>query len=139
MGYTLIDHTADIGIEVEEEDMEKAFQTSAKAMFDIIAGKENITPREEKKIRCSADDPEQLLVDFLSELLYIYEVERFMVAATLVKIKQAEEQDGEWRLMATLAGEDYDMEVHEIEMEIKAVTYHMLKVEGGKLSVLFDI
>ena len=67
--YELIDHTADVGVKAYGESLEQAFENAAKAMFDIIADKSEIESVGQYDIVLEADDLEQLLVDWLSELL----------------------------------------------------------------------
>ena len=131
MPYKLFDHTADIGILIEEENTESAFTTAALAIFQLM------TPDfkgqgVEKNIRISAPDLERLLVEFLSELLYLFEVEGFVALEASVSISGN-------RLEAVLAGGTFAPGKDVLEMQIKAVTYHMLSVEGGKITVILDI
>ena len=70
--YTLIDHTADIGIKAYGKSLSEAFENAAKGMFDIITDNSDIDSVGQYDIELSADDLEQLLVDFLSDLLYFF-------------------------------------------------------------------
>ncbi|MDG6221076.1 MAG: archease [Candidatus Thermoplasmatota archaeon] len=135
MGYEIIDHTADVGIRVTESTMEEAFSTAAKAMFElIVAG--DVRTQVRKDLDVEAPDHERLLVAFLSELLYFFDVEHYVVKEAKVNISGDEKG---FFLSAKLGGDTVDFERHEILTEIKAVTYHMLSVEDGNLQVLFDI
>ena len=138
MPYTLLEHTADIGIVVDEDSQKEAFATAATAMFDIIIDG-NIVPEEEKHISLSARDTGRLLVDFLSELLFLFDVEGYMVSQAVISIDQRENNEKEYLLDAKLLGETFQPSRHVKETEIKAVTYHMLEAEKGHLRVLFDI
>ena len=70
--YNLIDHTADVGLKAYGKSLSEAFQNAAKGMFDIITDKSEIENIGQYNIKLEADDLEQLLVDWLSELLYIH-------------------------------------------------------------------
>ncbi len=134
--YNTFEHTADIGIEAYGSTLEEAFENAAKGMFSIITDGSDIAPVEKRDIELPVDsDKEQLLVDWLSELLYINDVDGMVFGDFKVKI------DG--KLVGEAWGEKYDREKHGYGAEIKAVTYHMLQIKRNKkgfyIRVLFDI
>ncbi len=135
--YELIDHTADIGVKAYGKDLSEAFANAAKAMFDIITDSSDIDDKGRYQIELESDDLEQLLVDWLNELLFLQGAENLVFGEFVVQI---DEQNN--HLTATVSGENFDRKKHSIGMEIKAVTYHMLKVTKGNpcvVKVLFDI
>jgi SHS2 domain-containing protein len=69
--YELIEHTADVGIKAYGKNISEAFENAAKGMFDIITDKSEIESTGEYEIHLEAPDLEQLLVDWLSELLFL--------------------------------------------------------------------
>ena len=136
--FRIIEHTADVGIEAYGSTMEEAFENAAKGMFSLMIGKnlESIERKIEKKVEIPFDmDAEQLLVDWLSELLYIHDVEHLVFGEFDVKIND--------KLVGRAYGEKYDIKKHGYGTEIKAVTYHMLEVKKDKkgyvVRCLFDI
>lgn len=135
--YELIDHTADIGVKAYGKTLSEAFQNAAKGMFDIITDSSEIESVGQYNISLDAQDLEQLLVDFLSELLYLHSANNLVFG--FFKVDLDEKQNS---LSATIFGEKLDVSKHKIGSEIKAVTYHMLKVKKSKpvhVQVLFDI
>ncbi len=136
--YEIFDHTADVGIIVRGETLEELFEKAAYAMFDIILNAEKIQHAGRYRVSVSSPTLEDLMVDWLSELLYVFSTELFVMGKFDVKIKKLE--DG-YRLDATCWGEPYRKKKHGIKTEIKAITYHELKVdpERGCAKVLFDI
>ena len=134
MRYEIIDHTADIGIKAYGRSIEEAFENAAYGMFDIISDTSKVEPVGEYLIRLESDSLEELLVDFLSELLYIFEVQHLIFGKFEVKL------DGT-KLEARIFGEKFNPEKHPKGIEIKAVTYHILEVNAseGYVKVLFDI
>jgi len=135
--YNLIDHTADIGIKAYGKSLSEAFENAAKGMFDIITDNSDIDSVGQYDIELSADDLEQLLVDFLSELLYLNSAKSLVFG--FFKVDFDEKQK---KLNAKIFGEKFDFSKHKIGTEIKAVTYHMLEIKKNKkysLQVLFDI
>lgn len=135
--YELIDHTADVGIKAYGENISEAFENAAKGMFDIITDNSTIESKGEYKISLESDDLEQLLVDWLSELLFIFETEQMVMGEVNVDLDIDNNS-----LKAEVFGEEFDTSKHKIGAEIKAVTYHMLEVKTEKpyhVQVLFDI
>ena len=133
--YELIDHTADICIKAYGDNISEAFENAAIAMFDIITDNSKVDSIGEYDIELDAPDLEQLLVDFLSELLFLNTAKNIVFGSFNVKIKDK-------NLSAKVFGEEYNTSKHKIGVEIKAVTYHMLEVNNKKpffVQILFDI
>ncbi|MFO7677513.1 MAG: archease [Thermoplasmatota archaeon] len=133
--YDFIEHTADIGVKAYGETLDEAFSHVAQAMFDIITDHSKVDMVGEFKIELCADNLEQLLVDWLSDLLFLNTANNLVFGGFNVEITDN-------RLIAYVYGEEFDVSKHNIGMEIKAVTYHMLEVNTKKpiyVQVLFDI
>lgn len=135
--YKLLDHTADIGIIAFGEDISEAFGNAAYAMFDILTDIGKIKEKSSFEVQVSADNAAELLVVWLNELLYQYEVERFICRRFSI-----DDMD-ETSLHALVFGEKIDPVRHEIRTEIKSVTYHQFRVEktddGWEAQVIFDV
>lgn len=135
--YELIDHTADLGIEVYGRDLRKLFQNAGHALFEIICDLSEVAETFEKRVAVDGEDLEQLMVVWLGELLYLHDVERLLLKRFKV------EEIGERRLVATVYGEEFKEGHHTINTEIKAVTYHQIQVrqEEGRwrARVIFDL
>jgi SHS2 domain-containing protein len=135
--YELIDHTADVGIVAYGNNLSKAFENAAKGMFDIITDSSEIESIGQYDIQLEADDLEQLLVDFLSELLFLNSAQNLVFGFFYVQLDEKNIS-----LSARIFGEKFNISKHKIGDEIKAVTYHMLEVKNKKpyhVKVLFDI
>jgi SHS2 domain-containing protein len=135
--YELIDHTADIGAKAYGKNLSEAFENAAKAMFAIITDDSEIESIGQFNIELEAPDLEQLLVDWLSELLYLNSARNLVFGFFKLKINEKEK-----KLSAKVFGEKFNISKHKIGAEIKAVTYHMLEVKNKKpihVQVLFDI
>ena len=102
MSYELIDHTGDAGISVQGGTLEELFQEAAKGFTDVITEIDTIEAIEEKQITLSASDTEKLLVDWLSELLFLFDTERFLGREFTVTFPEP------LRLEATVKGETFD-------------------------------
>jgi SHS2 domain-containing protein len=132
-----IEHTADLGIEVEAETAASLFQCAGLALFSLMVQPAGVEAREVREETVSAEGWEDLLHDWLSRLLHVFLQDGFIAAnITVLDITET-------CIHARLAGEKLEYERHEFETEIKAVTYHQLSVrqEGGywKARVIFDV
>jgi len=135
--YELFDHTADIGLRASGKNLGESFSSAAKGMFDIITDNSEVEAVGQYDITLKAPDLEQLLVDWLSELLFLNTSQNLVFGFFKVELDKKEKM-----LKANVFGEPYSHSKHKIGVEIKAVTYHMLKVKKKKpyeVQVLFDV
>lgn len=122
-GHETIDHTADIGLRIWGRSPEELFQQAAIGMVSLLVDRERVEAREVREVAiAAASDHEEALVSFLQELLYLYEVRRFVPREVEVVHASAA------GVRARLRGEERDRMKHEIRTDIKAVTYHDLAV-----------
>lgn len=116
------DHTADVGLAARADSLPELFQALAEGLADVICPRTNMQPQAETIIAVEAEDVEALAVDFLWKVMDTIQVDHQMVAT--VEIREVDET----HVRAVLMCEDYDPTRHEILTEIKAVTYHELKI-----------
>jgi SHS2 domain-containing protein len=119
MPYTLIDHTADMGIRVSAPSMEGLFEESAYALADILGGRCDEGGRE-LRVESQGIDRVDLLVRWLQEILYLIEVKGFRLSAAT--IQSLTETQALGVIQGAYTGEP-------LTTEIKAVTYHNLAIE----------
>ncbi len=122
-GYRLLEHTADMGIEANGETLEELFAQSAFGLMEIIAVAPEARVRKEKGVTVQGGDREELLVNWLNEVLYLFETGGFFPVDF-----EVEEVAGN-RLRARVLGEPFDPQRHAVEREVKAVTHHRVLVE----------
>ena len=91
-------------------------------MLALLVDQEGIEPTARRKIEIEAADPEEALVTFLQEILYLYEVGRFLPAT--IDVTSA----GASGVCCRLTGEPFDPRRHQPRADIKAVTYHNLEI-----------
>ncbi len=136
-GYRFFDHTADFGLEIFGGDAHSLFEEAAKALFDLITPWASPEQGVRRKVDVTGDDWADLMVNWLRELLYLWNGESLLVRT--IELNTLEES----RLQATATCEAYDPDQHEIRNEIKAVTYHQISVgpfeDGWRARVVFDI
>ena len=135
--YKLIDHTADIGIDIFGNTMQQLFSNAAFAMFDIITDLSTVEKKDTRIIVVEGIDKEQLLVNWLSELLYLHEIKNMLFKEFYIN------DMNDIQLKATIHGELLDEKRHVIKTAIKAVTYHNLTIkqenDHWRVRVIFDL
>ena len=135
--FKVLDHTADVGVEAYGASRAQAFENAALAMFSLMCEPDQVEEREERGVRVEAEGPEGLLVSWLSELLYLSEVEGLLFHR--FEISEMSNQ----RLEGRAWGEPIDQERHSVGTGVKAVTRHLLEIkqENSKhlVRVIFDI
>jgi len=134
--FKIIDHTADVGIIAYGADMSQAFANAARALFSLITELDDVAEALHRDIELTATDQESLLVEWLNELIYLFDTENIIFKRFDIT------QLNNTRLKARSYGERVDSLKHKLKTGVKAATYHMLKVDkddGCKVQVLFDI
>ena len=129
------DHTADVGLTAWADSLGELLAALAEGLTDVICVRSRICPAAVRKLDVEAQDPEALAVDFLSKILYLFAVDGFLLADASVRVLVGGGLGGgRTAISAELAGETYDPNRHEIRTEVKAVTYHQIKIapEGGR-------
>ena len=136
--YEFFEHTADIGVRVNGATVAELFTHAAQALAVAMGKLEKIGERKQKSIELQAESLEDLLHDWLTELLY--EVDARQVWYDEWEITGV--QPG--KLTATIRGNAIDFSRSRPRAEIKAVTYHRLRVEQlpdktWRATVIFDV
>ena len=135
--YELFDHTADVGLRIRAGSLDELFADAGRALFSVIvANFDAVQPVQELPLRIEGSRRDDLLFDWLAELLYTFDARRVLLCDFRVSVRD----DG---LEATARGEPFDPDRHELDMEVKAITYHGLKVEqdgdGWLAEVIVDL
>lgn len=139
MVFEVVEHTADVGLRVTAESLEQLFAEAGRAVASlIIENPESIGLGRSVTIELEAEDVEGLFVDWLRELIYRFETEHLLLRDFSIHIS-----DGNRRLRAECRGELADWSRHLPGNELKAVTYHQLRVAhtatGWQAEVIVDI
>lgn len=135
--YELFEHTADLGLRVRAADLDSLFAEAALCLFSaILEDVAAVEPRQAVVIELSGEDREFLLFDWLRELLLRCDADHQVFGKFEVQVRV----NG---LTATAWGEPFDLARHALAHEVKAITYHELKVEetaeGWLAEVIVDI
>lgn len=140
MTYRTLDHTADLALEVTAGSLESLFAESVRALTDCMTRLEQVIPEVNHEVAMAAPELDRLLVDLLSEVVFLHETEALVFSEASLSV--AETESG-WSLSGTLGGEEFDLERHGFKTLIKAVTYHELSVQsspdGWIARIVFDL
>jgi SHS2 domain-containing protein len=135
--YETFEHTADLGLRARAADLDTLFTEAAHALFSaIVEDSATVRPQQAVTIELTGDDREFLLFDWLKALLYHFDARHLVFGRFEVKVRD----DG---LTATAWGEPLDRSRHLLDREVKAITYHGLRVakvaDGWEAEVIVDI
>lgn len=146
--YEIIDHTADLGIKVFGKDVNQIFANAGRAFTEIVTDTAMVNENITKEIAADGADLEQLMVNWLHEVLYHFEVGRLILKRfDILEIKQDKLEtlfpSPNYSIKALGYGETFDINKHVVLTEIKAVTYHQIEVkkidEEWQARIIFDL
>ncbi len=136
-GFTIFDHPSDLGITAKGATLSEAFEEAARGLISIIADLPAVRPSVSRSISCTASDTQQLLVKWLSEILYLYDGQQFIAGEFHV------EKLTETGLEGYVRGEPFSAVRHHPRTDVKAITYHQVSVrndqDGAEVNVVVDI
>jgi SHS2 domain-containing protein len=135
--FELFEHTADLGLRVRASSLDELLREAAHGLLTmLVARPDAVRPLQTKTITLPAEEPAYLLFDWLTELLYAFESEKLLFCEFDLHITESE-------LTANCRGERFDPKRHVPDHEVKAITYHRLRVEqttdGWEAEVIVDI
>jgi len=133
--YRELEHTGDLAIEVTAPSREELLAQALIALARLMVEEEGIDAREHREIGIRSESDDDTIRDLLAAALNLFLIDGFIWNTAAVSIR-----DG--AIVASLAGEIFDRNRHQLIGEIKAVTYHRLAVEetasGWRAVVVFD-
>jgi len=135
--HETFDHTADLGLRVRAADLDTLFAEAAEALFSVVVEDLSaVRPERVVEVRLEGDDREYLLYDWLKALPYCVDAEHLLFSRFEARVSDSSLEGRAW-------GEPLDRSRHELAHEVKAITYHGLRVEredGGWIAeVIVDI
>jgi SHS2 domain-containing protein len=139
--FEIVEHTADVGIRGRGDSLDALFTSMARGLFAVIA--DPATVRTDPKagggrrsIRLDADSAADLLHDWLDELNALHQIHAELYRRFTVHVTDTS-------LTAIAEGETIDPDRHDLRVEVKAVTWHDLRLnrtgDGYEAFVLLDI
>ena len=135
--FEVVDHTGDLGVRVFGESLPRLFEQAAQALTFILTDPETVRTSETRKLLLEAKTDEELLITWLNELVYLFDIKGLLFKTYDVLSVH------DHRLEALAQGESYDEGRHPIKTTVKAATYHQLKIENDQgvwtAQVIFDL
>jgi len=135
--FRVLEHTADVGFEAFGWSLDEVYANAARALFYLIVELDQVGPAERISVTVQGTDREALLVNWLSELLFLHDSEGWLFRE--FKILRIEDTS----LNAVAIGERFHASRHHLKMLVKAITYHQLALgktsEGWRAQVYVDI
>ncbi|MBI5223970.1 archease [Candidatus Micrarchaeota archaeon] len=144
MSYRFVEDVAiaDVAFVASGKTEEELFEAAALALTNsMVKSLDSVETKITKKIKINSKNEEQLLHDFLQELIFLKDAKLLLFSKYKIKITHGK-SDG-FELSASLAGEKLDMKKHELLVDVKAVSWHRFKVEktpdGWNGFVILDV
>jgi SHS2 domain-containing protein len=135
--YKLLEHTSEVGLEVRGRDLAILFRNAAAGLMELMGRDGKVREEETVSIRVRSSSAETLLLHWLSELIYLVQTRRWLYHR--IEFTRL----GDTHLTAELHGERLAEGRHRLGREVKAVTFHDLRIhrDGDALraQVLFDV
>ncbi len=132
---------ADVAFRAWAPSLDEAFVAAGDALMNVMVGDlDSIQPRTQRSIHLNGETVEELLFDFLQELIYYKDAERLLLRVEEVEIHG---RGGVLRLSAEAVGESIAADRHDLIADVKAVTLHRFQLEeaddGWQSVVVVDI
>jgi SHS2 domain-containing protein len=137
-GFKFTEHTADVKVRSWGSTIEEAFSQTALALMETISPNlRKIKHKFVKEINVESEDKYALAIDFLTEFLYIFDVEELIFSE--INVQSIQLINNNYQLKAIAKGEKFDKSIHEIGTEVKAITYSFMNIEQKENKVTIDI
>jgi SHS2 domain-containing protein len=126
-GYRFLEHTSDAFIEAWGPSLELAFAEAAEAFYETMLNLRNVKPKIEEQVNAEGHDEKELLYNWLEALLLKFDIDR--MAYSQFHINPVSTKTRPIRLQAQIKGEKYVPQKHGAKVEIKGITYHLMKIQ----------
>jgi SHS2 domain-containing protein len=138
--FEYLEHTADVKFKAYGNSLEEAFASAAEAMFNAMLDISAVSSKCEIAINLEAESLEDLLYDWLSELLYQFDANYIIFGK--FEVSKIAEIDGKFLIEARVFGEQIDLKKHKFHLQVKAVTFHDMQIKRSNnhwiIQVLLD-
>lgn len=129
MSYKFLEHTTDALIEVRAKNLDEAFLVAANAVIETTIDQDSVQEKEQKEIHSEGKDLRYLLFSWLEDLIFVLITDGFAIKRIECKISK----NKIYEIDAIAFGEPLDFLRHNFKVEMKAPTFHEMKIEqnGG--------
>lgn len=132
-GFEYFDVVADLGIRAWGPDARTAFGQCALGVFNVMVDLAEVEEREAREVSAAGEGPEPLLVAWINELLYLHDVEGFLVRRLQIPLFEPT------RLRSILHGEPFEPGRHRPGLLVKAATFHRLALTEAAGRVVLEL
>jgi SHS2 domain-containing protein len=132
-GFRYIDHVSDAMVEAYGRTIGEAFAHSARALVNLVCNVSKVDPDKIVTIETTGFDRKSLLYNWLEKVLLVLLIDNIILAKFEVKIKRHKDK---YYLFSTCKGDDFLLQKHEYKVEVKAITYHGMKITNKKGKVI---
>lgn len=135
--YEYLEHTADEYIAAYGETLEEAFENAGKATTSVMTDLDKVRRINQEEVEVDGHDLEELLYNWLEELLVRFDSREFLYSG--FNVEEIQESEEGYKLKARIQGEPFKSERHTQLTGVKAVTYHMMEIikEPNKATLKF--
>ncbi|MCE8422672.1 MAG: archease [Candidatus Methanoperedens sp.] len=141
MSYRYLENisTGDAAFMAESNNLEELFEDAAIATFEVMVDTRSIDIGLTLEIELKNESIDGLMMDWLSELIYLKDTEEILIGKFDVTIRK----NDNYLLKAKVSGENMDQKKHKLRSDVKAVTFHYFEVkktgENWTARVVLDI
>ncbi len=128
MVYRYLEHMTDAFIEVTGNTLEEAFENAGISVVDTMIDIKSVEEKTHKKIEIVAKDLNNLLYNWLEEIIILTITEGFAAKKFSITLTKKEE----YNLVAIIGGEEIDFKKHHFKLEIKSPTFHLMEIKQEK-------
>jgi SHS2 domain-containing protein len=125
--FEYLEHTADAKFIAYGMTLKESFENAALAMMNVMVDTDAVKSVQSEKVELRSHDLDALLFDWLSEVLFVFEVENMVFNGFV--IDTLDQRGDEFHLIARLMGEPIDLSVHKFGTEVKAATYNDMSIQ----------
>ena len=134
MSYKYLEHSTDAFIEVKAKNLEEAFSVAGKSVVETIIDLKNIQEVEKKSIKVKGRSLQNLLYNWLEEIVTITITDGFAISNFSVNIKK----NTGYEIISNISGEKLDLKKHNFKVEIKSPTFHLMEIkENGEITMRY--
>ncbi|MFH1131780.1 MAG: archease [Pseudomonadota bacterium] len=135
--YEYFDHTADLGLRITATTFEDLLAEAGFALFStLVENLSGVKPQREVTVEIVQANPVWLFFDWLTELLFLFESRHLLLCQFQIQFCDS-------KMTAICRGDSFCPKNNLQKHEIKAITYHELKVEQNEgnwiAEVILDI
>lgn len=130
INYEILEHTADIGFETSAENFKKLIETSAMSLADMMVKREKLSESIRVETSVEGFDLQELIIGLLQEIIYYFEIKKFLPLRVVVKPGSRAEPAKGGKITVVMFGSKIIEE--DVELIVKAATYHMIDIRREK-------